>query len=58
MNERRYAFCIEMANLSRELKDYEAAQRWYAEAWAELNKEDKMDVKFHPIKDLRIDNHE
>ena len=53
MNERRYAFAVEMATLARELGDFDAAQKWYAEAWAEINTDEQIDKKFHPIQDKR-----
>ena len=55
MNERRYAFAIEMATLPREMGDLEAAQKWYAEAWKEINTDNLNECKFYLITDKRQD---
>jgi len=57
MDERKYAFAIEMATLAREVGDIEAATQWYAEAWKELHADDAIAVKFHPITDKRPGTH-
>ena len=52
----RYAFCIEMATLSKQFEDLDGMNEWYSRAWFYLHKASEDGVKlegFPIIKDKR-----